>query len=266
MLFLRSLAFNVFGFGTIVIAAIIVLLTFWAPYRFHWAMCVGWCRLAVWSADFFCGIRTVVEGAENVPDEPSVIMIKHTSTLETLWQVVYFPQTAWVLKREILWAPFFGWAIGLALKPIAIDRSAGRSAVKQVISQGKAKLAEGIWVTIFPEGTRMPPGETRKYGISGAALAKEAGARIVPVAHNTGDLWRKHSFVKKPGTVRFVIGPPVDATAQSPKETNRIVQRWVENKMMDISIVYQEMYPHGRPPLVDGRYQREDGAGDTAGG
>lgn len=263
MLFLRSLAFNAFGFLTIVIAAIIVLLTFWAPYRFHWAMCVGWCRLAVWSADFFCGIKTVVDGQENVPNEPSVIMIKHTSTLETLWQVVYFPQTVWVLKREILWAPFFGWAIGLALKPIAIDRSAGRSAVKQVINQGRKKLADGIWVTIFPEGTRMPPGETRKYGISGAALAREAGVRIVPVAHNTGDFWKKRSFVKKPGTVHFVIGPPVDASAQPPKETNRIVQQWVENEMLKISRVYREKYPDGLPPLVDGRYPQGGAACDT---
>lgn len=260
MLVIRSLLFNVFGLTSIVIAAIILLVTFWAPYRFHWAMCVGWCRLAVWSADFFCGIRTVVEGAENVPDTASVVMIKHTSTLETLWQVVYFPQTVWVIKREILWAPFFGWAIGIALNPIAINRSAGGSAVKQVIRQGREKLAQGIWVTIFPEGTRMPPGETRKYGISGAALAQDAGVKIVPVAHNTGDLWPRRSFVKRPGTVRFVIGPPIDATAQSPKQTNLIVQDWIENKMLEISTVYQQKYPQGLPPIEE-RRRGQDGSG-----
>jgi len=240
MLFIRSLLFNVFGFTSIIVAAVILLLGFWAPYRFHWAMCVGWCRLAVNSADFFCGIKTVVEGAENLPDTPSVIMIKHTSTLETLWQVTYFPQTTWVLKREILFAPFFGWAIGLALKPIAIDRKAGGSAVKQVIAQGTAKLRDGVWVTIFPEGTRMPPGETRKYGISGAALAREANVPIVPVAHNAGDIWTRRSFTKRPGTVRFVIGPPIDPSTQSPKETNLLVQQWIETKMHEISRVYQE--------------------------
>ena len=246
MLFLRSLAYNVFGFSSIMVAATILLLSFWAPYRFHWALCVGWCRLAVWGAKFFCGIRTEVEGAENLPDTPSVIMIKHTSTLETLWQVTFFPQTTWVLKREILFAPFFGWAIGLALKPIAINRKAGGSAVKQVIRLGTQKLNDGVWVTIFPEGTRMPPGETRKYGISGAALAKEANVPIVPVAHNAGDIWTRRSFTKRPGTVRFVIGPPIDPSGQSPKETNLLVQSWIEGKMHEISRVYQEK--HGPAP------------------
>ena len=242
MLILRSLAYNVFGFSSVVVAATILLVGFWAPYRFHWAMCVGWCRLAVWGAKFFCGIKTVVEGAENLPDTPSVIMIKHTSTLETLWQVTWFPQTTWVLKREILYAPFFGWAIGLALKPIAINRKGGGSAVKQVIEQGTRKLKEGVWVTIFPEGTRMPPGETRKYGISGAALAREANVPIVPVAHNAGDIWTRRSFTKRPGTVRFVIGPPIDPSGQSPKETNLLVQSWIEDKMLEISRVYQEKH------------------------
>ena len=119
MLFLRSLLFNVFGFSTVIVAASILLLTFWAPYRFSWWICVSWCRLAVWSADFFCGIKTVVEGAENLPETPSVIMIKHTSTLETLWQVTWFPQTTWVLKKEILWAPFFGWAVSFQLSAVS---------------------------------------------------------------------------------------------------------------------------------------------------
>ncbi len=240
MLAIRSLSYNIFGFGSVILFAIVLLLCFWAPYRFRWFLCVTWCRLALWAAHFFCGIETIVEGGENVPDRPSVIMIKHTSTLEALWQVTWFPQATWVVKRELLWAPFFGWAIGLALKPIAIDRRGRGSAVKQVISQGSDRLWHGIWVTIFPEGTRMAPGQTCKYGISGAALAREAHVPIVPVAHNAGDLWQRRSFIKRPGTVRFVIGPVVDASGRDPRDTNVVVQDWIESRMHEISTAYQQ--------------------------
>lgn len=239
MLLLRSLLFNVFGFSSVILFALVIIVTFWAPYRFHWFLCVTWCRLALWAAKFFCGIHIVVEGAENVPDTPSIVMIKHTSTLETLWQVTYFPRATWVVKREMLRAPFFGWAIGLALQPIAINRSGGASAVRQVVRQGLAKLEQGIWVTVFPEGTRMAPGQTRKYGSSGAALARAANVPIVPVAHNAGDLWQRRSFIKRPGTVRFVIGPPIDPADLEPRETNLAVQDWVEARMREISTVYQ---------------------------
>ena len=111
--------------------------------------------------------------------------------------------------------------------------------MQQVIEQGKERLKSGTWVTIYPEGTRVPPGETRKYGISGAALAHAAGVPIVPVAHNAGDFWRRREFVKRPGTVRFVIGPPIDASTQSPKETNAMVKDWIETKMREISVLYK---------------------------
>ena len=244
MLRLRSLAFLTFGFGTVLIFATACLLLFWAPHDVRWRVAVSYCRLTLWAGDFFCGMHVIVEGQENLPDTPSVIMIKHTTTLETYGHLPFFPRTAWVLKREIIWAPIFGWAIGLVFRPIAIRRSSGRQAVRQVIRQGKARLAEGTWVTIFPEGTRMPPAETRTYGVSGAALAQEANVPIVPVAHNAGDLWRRREFVKRPGTVRFCIGPPISAQGRPPKETNLLVQEWIENKMLEISSEYQKR--HGK--------------------
>ena len=240
MLFVRSLIFTSFLFATAILAAVVALLSFWAPFRWHWALTLGWCRLSVWAGEFFCGMKVAVEGRENIPNEPSVIMIKHTTALETYWQVTVFPRTVWVIKRELLWLPFFGWTLAVLLDPIAINRRAGKTAVKQVIEQGKARLARGIWVTVFPEGTRMAPGATRQYGISGAVLAHEAGVKIVPVAHNAGDLWRRRGFIKRPGTVRFVIGPPVDASQQTPKETNRIVHNWIETTMGKISQVYRD--------------------------
>ena len=167
-------------------------------------------------------------------------MIKHTSTIETYGHVPVFPRTSWVVKRELTWMPFFGWVIGLLFEPIAIKRSAGRTAVKQVIEQGKKKLAQGTWITIYPEGTRMPPGKTRKYGVSGAALAQAANVPILPVAHNGGDLWPRLQFTKTQGTMRFCIGPPIDAQGRPPKETNLIVQDWIEGKMTEISTFYQD--------------------------
>jgi 1-acyl-sn-glycerol-3-phosphate acyltransferase len=164
-------------------------------------------------------------------------MIKHSTVFETYAQLVFFPIQTWVLKRELKWFPIFGWGLAL-MKPIAINRGAGHTAVSQVMEQGKLRLAEGIWVTIFPEGTRVAPGKTKKFGISGAALAREASVKILPVAHNAGDFWPRRGIVKRPGLIRFVIGPPIDATTQSPKETNALVQAWIEAKMREISIGY----------------------------
>lgn len=236
----RSFVLIAVGLTAAIITSTALILLFWAPATWRQFVLVSFCRFALWAGGFFCDMRVVVEGSENIPSTPSVIMIKHTTTLETYGHVAMFPKTAWVVKRELLWVPIVGWAIALVLNPIAINRGRGRSAVKQVIEQGKQRLAGGTWVTIFPEGTRVPFGETRKYGISGAALANEAGVPIVPVAHNAGDFWRRREFTKRPGTVRFVIGPPIDASAQSPKETTLIVQEWIEGKMREISCAYKQ--------------------------
>jgi len=237
---IRSLLFIGVAGASAALASLLILLSFWAPARVPWALTVAWCRLGVWLGRVICGLDTSVEGLENLPDEPSVIMIKHTSILETYWQVTVFPRTAWVIKREVMSVPVLGWAMKFALDPIFINRSAGRSAVKLVIEQGKKKLDDGVWVTVFPEGTRVPPGETRRYGIGGAALAHAAGCKVVPVAHNAGDFWDWRSIIKRPGKVRMCIGPPIDASAQDPKETNLIVQDWIETKMLEISSVYNE--------------------------
>ncbi len=237
---LRAIVFLVFAFSAGVLFAAVALCFFWAPKDFLWGFVTRYCRLTLWAGGFFCGLHLAVEGQENLPDSASVIMIKHTSALETYGHVPFFPRTSWVIKRDLLWIPVFGWALALIFRPIAIDRDAGRQAVRQVLQKGKEKLAQGTWVTVYPEGTRVAPGETRKYGISGAALAREAGVLIVPVAHNAGDYWRRRELRKRPGTARFCIGPPIDASAQSPKETNLIVQDWIENKMREISVAYQD--------------------------
>lgn len=188
---------------------------------------------------WLCGLWWEVEGQENIPDVPSVIMIKHTTVFEAYAQLTIFPPQAWVLKRELLWLPAFGWGLA-AMKPIAIDRGAGVRAVQQVVEQGKDRLANGIWVTIFPEGTRMPLGQTRRYGISGALLAQEAQVPVVPVAHNAGDFWPRRGLKKEPGRIRFCIGPPINPGNKTPRDLNLEVQAWVESKMQEISIGYPD--------------------------
>jgi len=239
VLTLRSLIFTALLFASAILGAALELIFFWAPFRVKWGIAIGWARFSLWAGKFFCGLNVTTEGTENIPDEPSVFLIKHTTAMEAYWQIAALPPSTWVLKRELLWVPVFGWALNIVMKSIAVDRGAGGPAVKQVLAQGKDRIAAGKSVCIFPEGTRMAPGETRRYGISGAALARETGCPVVPVAHNAGDFWPRRGLRKMPGDIRFCIGPPIDPAGRSPKETNKIAQDWVETKMREISRLYK---------------------------
>jgi 1-acyl-sn-glycerol-3-phosphate acyltransferase len=239
MLLARSLLFQLYFFVSVIVFALAVFLSWPFPYPARFALAKIWGRGMLWAGRFFCGIDYVVEGLDNIPAGPSVILSKHSTVFEAYAQLVLFPPQSWVVKRELLWVPIFGWGLA-ALRPIAIDRTAGRTAVMQVISQGKERLASGMWVTIFPEGTRVAPGTTKKYGVSGAALAQDAGCVIVPVAHNAGDFWPRRSVIKKPGLVRFCIGPPIVPGTDSPRDINVRVQDWIESKMREISSGYAE--------------------------
>jgi len=227
-------------FASAILLSALELVFFWAPFRIKWGIAVAWARFSLWAGRVFCGLVVITEGEENIPAVPSVFLIKHTTAMEAYWQIAALPPATWVLKRELLWIPIFGWALGIVMKSIAINRGAGGPAVKQVIEQGRQRITSGMSVCIFPEGTRMSPGQTRTYGVSGAALAQATGCPIVPVAHNAGDFWPKRGLRKRPGTIRFVIGPPIDASGQRPKETNLLVQSWIENKMQEISSAYQQ--------------------------
>ena len=238
MIWLRSLFFQFYFFATVGIFATLCFLSFPFPYSIRFRFAKMWGYTMLWGGRVICGLEYSIEGEENIPDEPSVILIKHTTVFETYAQLAVFPPHTWVLKRELKRIPIFGWGLA-AMRAIAINRGAGHSAVRQVIQQGTALLADGVWISIFPEGTRMPSGQTKRYGISGAALAKEAGCPIVPVAHNAGDLWPRRGLRKKPGLIRFCIGPQIDASDRPPKETNLIVQDWIETKMREISIGYK---------------------------
>ena len=184
----------------------------------------------LWWLRITCGIRYRVIGAENIPATPSVIMANHQSAWETQAFQQIFPSQVWVLKRELLWLPFFGWGLSMT-SPIAIDRGSGREALKQLVAQGKERLKLGFWVVIFPEGTRTAPGGKGKYHIGGAWLATHTASTVVPVAHNAGEYWGKNSFIKKPGIITVSIGIPIDAGSLKPDVLNERVESWIEQEM-----------------------------------
>ena len=181
-----------------------------------------------------CGIRYQIIGAENIPKTPSIVLSKHQSAWETLAFQKIFPPQVWVLKKELLRIPFFGWGLAMT-SPIAIDRSAKKKALEQIVEQGKDRLKQGFWIVIFPEGTRIPPGQRGKYRIGGAWLATHTNTRVVPVAHNAGELWGRNSFIKYPGTITVSIGEPIDPTGMEPGELNAQVEAWIEFEMLRIS-------------------------------
>jgi 1-acyl-sn-glycerol-3-phosphate acyltransferase len=198
-----------------------------ATARSYTAVMVRW-------AEVSCGIRHEVHGWENVPKGPAIIMSKHQSAWETLFIESRFPDQCWIVKRELLWLPFVGWGL-MAIRCIAINRSSGNTAREQIVQQGAERLKEGIWVTIFPEGTRVAPGKRGRYGIGGALLATRAGAPILPIAHNAGEFWPRYAFRKKAGVVKVVIGPPIETAGRDALSVHNQVEAWIEEQMRAIS-------------------------------
>ena len=189
----------------------------------------GWSWIMLRCLRILCGVRWKVEGREHLPRRPAVILSKHQSAWETLAYQEIFPPQVHVLKRELLWIPFFGWGLAL-MSPIAINRGRGMAALRQIARRGTERLEQGFWVVVFPEGTRVKPGGHRKYQLGGAWLAAHAGAPVVPVAHNAGRVWPRNSFLKFPGKVTVRIGPPIASAGRGPEEINAMAERWIENQ------------------------------------
>jgi len=214
--------------------AVTSLLLFFLPHRIRYQYIILWNRFNIWWLAITCNIHHEIQGLENMPDGPAIIFSKHQSTWETMTLPLIFPPQVWILKRELLWVPFFGWGLAL-LKPIAIDRKAGRNAIKQIIEQGRARLKEGLCIVFFPEGTRVAPGAKVRYKMGGALLAEAVRYPIVPVTHNAGEHWRRRGFIKHPGTIKLRIGPPIDTTDLDAAQINQITQEWIETNLVDIS-------------------------------
>jgi len=230
LIFLRSLLFTLGQWLFTLVFSLFAILTFPFPPLARYRIISLWARSMLWWLGVTCGIRYRVIGRERIPQSPSIILAKHQSAWETLAFQQIFPPQVWVLKRSLLWIPFFGWGLAMT-SPIAIDRSAGREALKQLTTQGKDRMQRGFWVVIFPEGTRVAPGSQGKYHIGGAWLATHTGTDVVPVAHNAGEFWPKNAFLKKPGTITVSIGQPIPSAGLKPDQLNRQVEDWIESEM-----------------------------------
>ena len=242
ILLLRSLLFWVAFIISTAVFGLLILFFFFTPSSFRLKIARLWSYSNNLWLSLFCGIRYKVSGLENLKldhvkgldKENAIVLCKHQSTWETLALHSFTPLVRWVFKRELMYIPVFGWALALT-DPIALDRAAGRAAINQLIEKGTKKLKKGKWLILFPEGTRTKPGKTHKYKIGGALLAEKSGYPVIPIAHNAGEFWPKHSFIKWPGTISVVIGPAILSEGRKADDINNDVSSWIEETMLQIS-------------------------------
>ncbi len=233
MFVLRSLLYALIQAVTTVFFSLFALFTFPMGRVPRNRLLALWARFMTWLARHLLGIRYRVEGLEALPPGPLILLSKHQSAWETIAFQVIFPPLCFVLKKELLRIPFFGWGLAMT-SPIAIDRSAGREALREIEIQGKARLGAGLWVVIFPEGTRVRPGESGKYNIGGAWLAAKTGVPVVPIAHNAGRLWPKNALFKRPGEITVALGPLIQTQGRKAGEINAEVEAWIEARMRQL--------------------------------
>jgi 1-acyl-sn-glycerol-3-phosphate acyltransferase len=233
IIWLRSLLFFLGMLVITPIFALIIILMFPFSNIARCRMASYWAHCALFWLKQTCNLDFEVLGRENIPSQPSIILCKHQSAWETIALQVVFPPQIWVMKRELLYIPFLGWA-WMALSAIPIDRSAGREALKKLVAHGKDRLAKGLWVVIFPEGTRISPGQRAKYHIGGAWLATHTQTTVVPVAHNAGLFWRKNAFIKTPGTIKVSIGKPIETADLKADALNQQVENWIEAEQLTL--------------------------------
>jgi 1-acyl-sn-glycerol-3-phosphate acyltransferase len=226
---LRSVLFTLFQAATTLVYAIAVLATFPLPPIPRYRVARNWCWINLWGARWICGIRHRVIGLENLPQTPCIVMCKHSSTWETLFLTQLLPPLAYVAKKELLSIPFFGWAFRLA-SPITIDRSAGQDAMTQIATQGRERFAQGFWIVVYPEGTRIRAGTRARYKTGGSRLASMLDVPILPIAHNAGYLWPKGVLGKRPGTVTLSIGPLISPGGSDIATLSQRVETWIEDE------------------------------------
>ncbi len=233
---MRALRSGLFALALLIVTppyALVALATFPLPRLVRYRVISGWSRLVIHLSRAILGIDWRIEGTENLPRKPAVILSKHQSAWETMAFQLIFPPQVHVLKRELLWIPFFGWGLAL-MSPIAIDRRRGVAALRNIARRGRERLGQGFCVVVFPEGTRVAPGERRPYQLGGAWLAADSGAPVVPVAHNAGLVWPRNAFLKRPGTVTVRIGPTIESAQRDAQTINRLAETWIEEQQKEL--------------------------------
>ena len=241
MVAFRSTLFSLLLAVWTVVCGVLVLCTYVLPENPRFRSCYAVCQM--WRHGFMAmcrvvlGIRYVLQGQENISTAtPAIYLCKHQSAWETVALQIWTPPAVFVLKRELLYIPFFGWALW-GLRMIWIDRSAGKSALGKIVTQGKQRLREGLSIIIFPEGTRVAPGKMGRFKPGGAHLATHTGAPVIPVAHNAGELWPRNAFIKRPGTITVRFGPAIDPTGLTDAELNQRVETWIRDAMGELPAV-----------------------------
>lgn len=236
-LFLRSSIFFIYSTFAIAFYSIIVVFAWVLPLTYRFALIRFFIRIYMYMLKIICHIDYDLQGLDHIPTQATIILSKHQSTWETFFLTMIFYNPAIILKRELLWIPFFGWGLA-ASKPIAINRNDKSSAMQQILQLGKKCLAQGRSILMFPEGTRVPAGQTGHYKLGGARLAVATETPIIPVAHNAGRYWPKRHFIKRPGTIKVVIGPPIDAKNKTPEVLLAEVKNWIEStvKLIDAQV------------------------------
>ena len=229
---IRSLIyFSLFVANTIVFGLLLSILGWVIPGSWSNTIANSWAALNSWLLKVTCALSYRISGSENLPESAAIIMSKHQSTWETIaLRHIVGGKQAWILKRELLRIPIFGWALA-SMSSIAIDRKAGRKAIIQIIKKGTTLLNSGHRVMIFPEGTRTAPGKRGRYGMGGAILAEKSGFPVIPVAHNAGYFWRRRDINKYPGIIDVIIGEPISTKERRAKEIIKDVEEWIENQM-----------------------------------
>ena len=233
MLILRSLLFYIGQIISTILIAPIGIIAFPLDFKKRYYLITRWAVFNLWWLKICCNVTYEIKGKDNIPGKPCIVMSKHQSAFETLaLQQIFIPQV-WILKKELLQIPIYGWGLA-SMQPIAINRDSTIKSFRQIADQGCERLQKGYWVIIFPEGTRVAPNKKKKYLPGGGMLAEKSGAQIVPVAHNAGRLWSRNSMIKKPGLITIKIGPVIESENKSAKEITDEVENWIEKEVGEL--------------------------------